>query len=362
VEIERLDVSAYTIPTEEPESDGTLTWDSITAVVVEAEAGGRTGLGYTYGSRACGTLISEKLRDVVLGSDPMEVPGTWGRMIAAVRNVGRPGIASYAIAAVDAALWDLKAQLLSQPLFRLLGAVRDEVPVYGSGGFTSYSDEQLADQLGGWVHRDGIPRVKMKIAAGWGADPEDDVRRAAVAREAIGPGAELMVDANGGYTRKQAAAVAGRLEELGVTWFEEPVSSDDLEGLAEVRGLTEIEVAAGEYGHDVWYFGRMAPYVDVLQADVTRCAGVTEWLRIAGVAAAHNLELSAHTAQSLHVHPACAIQNLRHLEYFHDHHRVERLLFDGVLDPKEGLLRPDPARPGIGLELKRSDAERYREA
>lgn len=359
--IERLEVSAYTIPTEEPESDGTLTWDATTVVAAEVTAGGRTGLGFTYGSRACGTVIREKLERVVVGRDPMDVPGAWSRMAAEVRNVGRPGIASHAIAVVDTALWDLKARLMEVPVFRLLGGVRDEVPVYASGGFCSYSETQLADQLGGWVHDEGISRVKMKIGAGWGADPDTDVKRVSLARQAIGSQAELMVDANGAYSRKQAAAVAGELEPLGVTWFEEPVSSDDLEGLVEIRELTEIEIAAGEYGYDVWYFGRMAPHVDVLQADASRCMGITEWLRAAAVAAAHNLEISAHCAQSLHAHAACAVPNLRHLEYFHDHHRVDRILFDGVLDPGGGVLRPDPDRPGTGLELKRSDAEQYRE-
>jgi L-alanine-DL-glutamate epimerase-like enolase superfamily enzyme len=360
VNIERLDVSAYTIPTEEPESDGTLTWDATTVVTVEVTAEGRTGLGFTYGSRACGTVIREKLERAVLGSDPMDVPGAWDRMVAEVRNIGRPGVASHAIAAVDTALWDLKARLMEVPLFRLLGAVRDTVPVYASGGFCSYPEERLAGQLGGWVHDDGIPRVKMKIGAGWGADPFGDVKRVSLARQTIGSQAELLVDANGAYSRKQAVAVAGELEPLGVSWFEEPVSSDDLEGLAEIRGLTEIEIAAGEYGYDVWYFARMAPHVDVLQADVSRCMGITEWLRAAAVAAAHNLEISGHCAQSLHAHPACAVSNLRHLEYFHDHHRVDRILFDGVLDPTGGTLRPDPDRSGMGLELKRSDAERYR--
>jgi L-alanine-DL-glutamate epimerase-like enolase superfamily enzyme len=360
VKIEELRVSAFTIPTEEPESDGTLTWEATTVVVAEAVASGTTGLGFTYGAGACATLIREKLEEVVVGQDPMDVTRAWSRMVAEVRNVGRPGVASHAIAAVDTALWDLKARLLEQPLFRLLGAVRDEVAIYGSGGFCSYSEQQLADQLGGWVHDLGIPRVKMKIAAGWGQDPSKDVKRVTVARQAIGSDTELMVDANGGYTRKQAVAVARELEPLGVTWFEEPVSSDDLEGLAEIRGLTGIEIAAGEYGYDSWYFRRMAPHVNVLQPDVTRCMGITEWLRCAAVAASFNLEVSAHCAPSLHAHPACAVPNLRHVEYFHDHQRVDRILFDGVLEPGGGVLRPDPDRPGMGLELKRSDADGYR--
>jgi len=147
-----------------------------------------------------------------------------------------------------------------------------------------------------------------------------------------------------------------------VVWFEEPVSSDDLEGLREIRDLVDIDVAAGEYGYDLPFFERMlrAGAVDCLQADVSRCAGITEWLRVANLAAAHGLEISGHTAQCLHAHPACAVPNLRHVEYFADHARVDRLLFDGVLDPAGGVLRPDPSRPGLGLELKRSDAEAYR--
>ena len=359
MDIEGLEAAAYTVPTERPESDGTLTWESTTVVTAVARAGGTPGLGFTYGASACATVIRDTLADLVTGVDAMDVPSAWRRMVDGVRNLGRPGIASYAIAAVDAALWDLKAKVLDLPLYRLLGAARDAVPVYGSGGFTSASDDDVAEQLGGWVHGARIPRVKMKIATGWGADPDRDVERAMRARRAIGDGAELMVDANGGYSRKEAVRVARRLEDVGVTWFEEPVSSDDLEGLAEIRGLTAMDVAAGEYGHDVWYFERLAPVVDVLQADASRCMGITEWIRAAALAAAHNLDVSSHTAQSLHLHPACAIQNLRHVEYFHDHGRVERILFDGVMDPTGGTLRPDASRPGLGLELKGADAQPY---
>ena len=360
--IDRLDVSVFTVPTEEPESDGTLTWTETTVVVAEPRAGGCVGLGFTYGTPACATLIRDILEPVVLVADPLDVPGAWAAMAAAVRNAGRPGVASMAIAAVDVALWDLKAKLVDLPLVRLLGAVRDAVPVYGSGGFTSYTDAELATQLGRWVHEDGIPRVKMKVGTAWGSRADRDLARAEAARDAIGSSAELFIDANGAYTRKQAVRLARAYADLGVTWFEEPVSSDDLAGLHRISTLVDLDVAAGEYGYDLAYFERMcaAQAVDVLQADVSRCAGITEWLRVAAVAAAHGLQISGHCAQSLHAHPACAVQNLRHLEYFHDHARVDRLLFDGVLDPAGGVLRPDLSRPGMGLELKRADAERYR--
>ncbi len=361
--VDSLDVSVFTVPTEAPESDGTLDWDHTTVVVVEVHSGDIGGLGFSYATGACATLINDVLRHQVLGRDAMDVPGSWTAMVAAIRNLGRPGVTSMAIAAVDIALWDLKARVLAMPLCRLLGAVRDEVPVYGSGGFTSLSEHDLVDQLGGWVS-DGIPRVKMKVGTRWGGAPERDLARAELVRRAIGDGPELFVDANGAYTTKQAVRLARRYTELGVTWFEEPVSSDHLEALHEVRGLITPDVAAGEYGYDLAYFAAMcrAGAVDTLQADVSRCAGITEWLRAAAVAAGHGLELSGHCAQSLHAHPACAVPNLAHVEYFADHARVDRMLFDGVLDPAGGVLRPDLDRAGMGLELKRADAERYRSA
>jgi L-alanine-DL-glutamate epimerase-like enolase superfamily enzyme len=280
-------------------------------------------------------------------------------MVHAVRNSGRPGIASHAIAAVDVALWDLKAHLLDLPLATLLGAARPAIEVYGSGGFTSYSVAALQKQLAGWTAA-GISRVKMKI----GRNAEADIGRIAAAREAIGDAAELFVDANGAYSRKQALDVAERIEPSRVCWFEEPVSSDDLEGLRLLRDRAPapIEIAAGEYGYDAAYFRRMleAGAVDVLQADATRCGGITGFLQAAALADAFGIPLSAHTAPSLHLAPCCAINRVRHIEYFHDHVRIEQMLLDGAARPRaDGCLYPDRSRPGLGLELKRSDASRF---
>lgn len=292
---------------------------------------------------------------------PATLRGAWSSMVAAIRNLGRPGIVSMSIAAVDTALWDLKAKLFDLPLCKLLGMCRPSVDIYGSGGFTSFTPEQLANQLGGWVHAQQIPRVKMKIGTDWGGDERRDLERVELARRAIGDEAQLFVDANGAYTCKQAVRLARSFTDLGVTWFEEPVSSDDLGGLNEIRALTEMDVAAGEYGYDLVYFERMcsAGAVDVLQSDVSRCAGITEWLRVAAVASAHGLQISGHCAPLLHLHPACCVPNVRHLEYFADHVRVGHMLFDGAVEPVSGTLSPDLSRPGIGLELRRSDASRY---
>ncbi|HEX5745391.1 MAG TPA: enolase C-terminal domain-like protein [Archangium sp.] len=358
VPIERIEARAYEIPTDAPEADGTAEWDSTTLVVVELTAGGTRGLGYTYADASAASLIHGTLAEELKGHDVMDVPARMVSLLMRVRNKGRPGLVAMALSAVDAALWDTKARLLDVPLVRLLGAARDWVPVYGSGGFTSYSLERLGEQLSGWVEQ-GIPRVKMKV----GSHPDEDAKRVAEARRAIGPEARLFVDANGAYTAKQALAMADRFAEAGVVWFEEPVSSDNLEGLHLLRQRlpSGMNVAAGEYGWDAIYFRRMlgAQAVDVLQADATRCLGVTGFLQVDALCEGFQVPLSGHCAPSLHLHVACAARNLVHLEYFHDHVRIEQMLFDGARSPVKGALTPDLSRPGMGLDLKRRDAERY---
>jgi L-alanine-DL-glutamate epimerase-like enolase superfamily enzyme len=358
IPVESLDLRAYRIPTDAPESDGTIEWRSTTLVVVEARAGGRTGLGYTYASAGTGIVISEALADVVIGADAFDIPRIWTAMVAAVRNIGRRGVAACAISAVDAALWDLKARLLDLPLVRLFGAEREAVAIYGSGGFTSYDDRRLADQLAAWVAREGCAAVKMKI----GREPARDLHRMRAAREAIGA-AELYIDANGALTPKAALRVAEDCDGLGVTWFEEPVSSDDLAGLRLLReqGPVGMNITAGEYGYEPIYFRRMleAGAVDVMQADATRCCGLTGFLRAAALADAHGVPVSAHTAPSLHLHVACAAPRMMNIEWFHDHVRIERMLFDGAPEPLRGQIRPDLSRPGHGLCFKDADAERF---
>jgi L-alanine-DL-glutamate epimerase-like enolase superfamily enzyme len=358
VSIERVAVSSYTVPTDFPESDGTVEWDRTTIVMVTASAAGEQGLGYTYADVATATLIEHELRPIVEGADALSPAATYMAMWRRIRNLGRPGICSMAISAVDCAIWDLKARLLGVPLVSLLGQVRTGAKVYGSGGFTSYSDQQLVKQFSGWAN-EGISSVKMKI----GRDPERDLHRVRVAREAIGPEVELYVDANGAYDRKQALRKAEAFAEVDVRWFEEPVSSDDLDGLRLVRDRAPatMDIAAGEYGYDLFYFRNMlaAGAVDVQQADITRCGGVTGFLQVANLCQAHNVPLSGHTAPALHAHVVCAVEPFKNLEYFHDHVRIERMFFDGLPQLVEGELRPDLSRPGNGLEFKRADAQKF---
>jgi L-alanine-DL-glutamate epimerase-like enolase superfamily enzyme len=357
--IESVEVAVYRVPTDLPEADGTFAWDSTTIVIVQIAAGGEKGMGYTYADAATARVIADLLADRIRGLDALDIPTAYQRMTHAIRNLGRPGICSMAISGVDAALWDQKAKLLGVPLATLLGRARDAAPVYGSGGFTSYSIDQLELQLSGWLAA-GIPRVKMKV----GTHPADDIERVRAARKSIGKRAELFVDANGAYSRKQALAMAEQFADLGVSWFEEPVSSDDLAGLRLLRDRAPagMDIAAGEYGYDADYFRAMleAGAVDCLQADATRCGGISGFLQASAIARAFHLDLSAHCAPALHLHLGCALLGFRHLEYFHDHARIEQMFFDGAIQPIAGQLRPDLSRSGLGLELKRADIEKFR--
>jgi len=353
--------AAYTVPTDTPEADGTAAWTSTTIVVVRLTCDGVVGTGWTYGPPGCASLAGKLLDDAVVGADPMGVVDIWQSMVRTARNATRAGAIGYAISAIDVAAWDLKARLLQLPLPDLCGSVRRQVPVYGSGGFTTYSEAQLTSQLAYWTRAQQIPRVKIKIGQDRGTDTDRDRARIHQARQVIGPDAELYVDANGAYSAKQAVRLMRSCAQDDVSWFEEPVSSDNLSGLREVRSLVEADVAAGEYCTDIGYARRMcaADAVDCLQIDATRVGGYTEWLRCAAVAAAFELEVSGHCAPNLHAPVAAATPNLRHLEWFHDHVRIESDLFTGALDPTGGSVTPDRARAGHGLTFDDDAAARY---
>ena len=359
--VREVAVSTYRVPTVAPEADGTATWEATELVVVQPSAAGLTGLGWSYcAAPAAAAVVRDLLGPAVLGRSALDVPGLWQQMAHTVRNAGRPGLVSMAMAAVDLALWDLKAKLLELPLDRLLGRCRGSVPVYGSGGFVTLTDAQLQAQLGRWTSELGVSAVKIKVGEGWGSRPERDLARARQARTVIGNDIELMVDANGGYTVGQARRIGAAYDDLAVSWFEEPVSSDDLAGLARLRSQLRCDVAAGEYVDSSLSAERMirAGAVDCLQLDVTRCAGITEWMRAAAVAAAHGLQVSGHCAPALHLAPALAVPNLRHVEWFADHERLEPMLFDGVPEVGAGHMTAS-ADPGNGLTLARR-AQAYR--
>lgn len=357
--VDRLRIWVCTVPTDAPESDGTLQWDSTTVILLALRAGNREGIGYTYTHAAAASLIQDKLAAYLLGSNPDCIPESWYNMRIAVRNLGQPGLAASAISAVDNALWDLKAKLLDLSVSQLWGSFRASASIYGSGGFTSYSHAQLSEQLSGWVSQ-GARAVKIKV----GRSPEHDPSRVAAARQAIGDTVRLFVDANGAYESKQALELGAVFaEKSNVSWFEEPVTSDALETLRFIRGRLPLgmELSAGEYGYTPAYFRKMLENgaVDVLQADATRCLGCTGFFHAASLCEAFHVPLSAHTAPALHLHLACAAPAVRNIEWFHDHVRIEQMLFDGAPRLVDGAVKPDSSRPGFGLDLKPDMLRRF---
>jgi L-alanine-DL-glutamate epimerase-like enolase superfamily enzyme len=359
IPIQELRVSAYRIPTDAPEADGTLRWNDTTLVLVEIKAADKNGLGYTYANESAAFLIEKKLKDLVLQQNAMDIAGITNALIHEVRNSGTCGITMMAISAIDNALWDLKAKLFDVPLCKLLGQAKESMVIYGSGGFTSYNKKQLQQQFQNWTE-EGIEYMKMKV----GANPEKDVQRVKNAREVLNNDVQLMIDANGGYSAKQALQKANEVSQYNVTWFEEPVSSDNLNGLHFIREHVpaQMNVAAGEYGYNLPYFEAMlrAKAVDVLQADATRCGGITGFLKAGVLAEAHQIPFSSHCAPSLHLHAAVCLSSFFISEYFYDHARIEQMLFDGIPAVENGVLKPDLSRPGFGFEFKHQDAEKYK--
>lgn len=355
--IEKIEAHAYKIPTDRPESDGTFTWNATTIAIAFVHAAGKKGIGYSYTSAGAVPVIRDELAPRIEGADAFETGRCWMILKNAVRNLGRAGIAKMAAAAVIAAIWDLKGKLLDLSLAAMLGACRNGIPVYGSGGFTSYTLEELAAQMGGWAN-EGIKMVKMKI----GRDPNADPERIHTVRDAVGPGVQVFVDANEAFDRKTALAIVDDLVHDKVTWYEQPIHHLDFDGMRLIRDRlpASIELTSGEYGFEPDYFRRMmeAGAVDIIQADATRC-GVNDFLAAANLCSAYHLPISSHTAPALHAHLCCVAETARNLEYFYDHVRIEQMLFDGVPVPRKGIIEPDLGRPGLGIVLKEKDAEQF---
>ncbi len=351
MDIKEAQVEVYRVPTEEPESDGTFRWDHTDMVLVTLEAGDVKGWGYSYADTATARLVHDLLLPLIEGESVFERARLWERMVQHIRNLGRPGICSMAIAAVDNALWDLYAKVLKMPLCRLLGQLRNNIPCYASGGFTSYSPVELSNRFRA-KRKEGFNMFKMKI----GRDKIQDLKRIEAARDAIDD-AQLFVDANGAYFAREAVSMAADFEAFDISWYEEPVTSDNLQGLRFVRHNTtaKVQVSAGEYGYDLSYFQRMlnAGAVDVLQADATRCAGITGLVKVHTLCEAHHIPLSTHCAPSLHLHPALAMKNAVHVEYFADHvsDRTNAVQGGGPSGGGPSGTRPRPLWPWTGIQI-----------
>ena len=321
---------------------------------------GLQGLGLGGGAQAARELIERTLKPRLLGQDPLHIERLWDEMFWAIRGVGRKGLAFCALSAVDIALWDLKAKFFEVPLYRLLGPYTETVPIYGSGGWTHFSvDELIAEQVG-YVER-GMRSVKMKVGKDFGQSEREDIQRLAAVREAVGDDVELLIDANNGYYAKQAIRMAAEFAPYRVGWFEEPVLADDIEGLAAVARAIDIPVATGEHEYTKYGFKDLIARggADIVQPDVGRCGGVTEWMKVAHLAHAFNLPVAPHAYQLVHLHLACATPNLRIVEYLGVVAEMDEIVYRDVPQPEGGMLSPFADKPGLGLALDPVAVDKY---
>jgi D-arabinonate dehydratase len=318
------------------------------------------GLGIGQGSPGVRQVIDTDLRHALIDQDPFNIEKLWADMFWRVRGYGRKGIAFCALSAVDIGLWDLKAKALGLPLYRLLGPYAESVPIYGSGGWTNFTVEELVAEMMGYVEQ-GIKRVKMKVGKDFGRSEREDTERVAAVREAVGDDVALYVDANGAYYPKQAIYMAKAFQQYQVGWFEEPTLADDIQGLAEIRRSIDIPVATGEQEYTKYGFRDLISGggADIVQPDVARVGGVTEWMKIAHMAHGFNLPVAPHAAQLVHLHLACATPNLKVVEYMNTVLEGDRVWYTDFPAQKDGMWSPFADKLGLGLELDPRAVEKW---
>ena len=321
---------------------------------------GLEGLSPAGGGRATQALVEGSFKELLVGENPLWVEKLWDDLFWCIRGVGRKGLAFCALSAVDIALWDLKAKHFNVPLYQLLGPYTESVPVYGSGGWTHFDLDELVAEQTHYVER-GFKAVKMKVGKDFGKREREDIERLAAVRDAVGDDIEIYVDANNGYYAKQAIYMGKAFEEYGVGWFEEPVLADDIDGLAAVAKAIDIPVATGEHEYTKYGFKDLIARggADIVQPDVARVGGVTEWLKVAHLAHAFNLPVAPHAYQLIHLHLACATPNLKVVEYLGVSEESDKLFYKGFPEPENGMWSPDPDKPGLGLELDTDAVAEY---
>ena len=266
---------------------------------------GISGLGIGQSSPGVREVIEKTFKELLIGKDPFNIEELWDLMFWKIRGYGRKGVAFCALSAIDIGLWDLKSKALGLPLFKLLGAFRESVPVYGSGGWTNFSESELLSEMTSYVEQ-GIPRVKMKVGKNFGQSEREDIERLAAVRKEVGDDVAIYVDANNGYFPKQAIYMAKEFEDFQVGWFEEPTLADDPRGLAKISNATTIPIATGEHEYTKYGFRELmqAEGVDIVQPDVGRVGGVTEWMKVAHMAHGFNLPVAPHAVLLVHLHLA----------------------------------------------------------
>jgi len=333
-------------------------WECIVSTVTTDAGFTGTGFAYTLGigGTAVRELVDTYLTPFILGHDPMEVERIWTRCWWEVHALGSAGMTRFALAAIDIALWDILAKHAGVPLYRLLGGSRDRIAAYGSGINMHLDGEPLLDQMRGFLAR-GYRAVKMKVGRD---DPEKDVQRVASVRRVIGPSVRLMLDANQKWTAAEAIRRVTLLRPFDPFWLEEPLLADDRAGHVHVRQATGVPIAVGETLYTRYEFAdyMRAGAVDVVQADIPRVGGFTEWMKIARLAESFNLPVAPHFMMELSVHALCAVPNGLILEDLQGGSLTDLGLLAEPIRVENGEMVP-PARPGHGIVFDPAALSRY---
>ncbi|TPW27885.1 mandelate racemase/muconate lactonizing enzyme family protein [Martelella alba] len=353
--IRKLDVHLVSTPIRGGFSDATRKVETIGFLIVRVTTDqGLEGLGVTYhevGGEATAELIRRSMAPRLIGRDPFDTEVIWSEFFHYLRGVGRKGLTYCALSAIDIALWDLKGKIVDLPIYRLIGGGRTKVPVYASGGWTSYSDDELLEEVTGMVGR-GFRAVKFKVGSDGGTNPRRDAERVRKVREAVGPDIALMVDANNAFDAATAVQLANRIRDYDITLFEEPVFADDMPGLQRFKRGTDIPLATGE--HEYLKFGvrdlLLHQAADIIQVDGTRAGGYTEMIKCAALTQAWNVRFAPHAMENIHLQLAAAIPNTLFLERLLMFEDLTANVFDNAPVPIDGFMHV-PDLPGLGLTL-----------
>ncbi len=351
------------IPLKKPTSTSSKTMTAREYVVTRVRTDeGITGSAYTMGGSVVVAAVNDTLKPLVMGSDPFDTERLWDKMFRTTLSLGRKGAVIRGLSTIDIALWDIKGRALNMPLYKLLGAYTDRVPIYSSGGYYRQGEsfQQMADEMAGIVER-GFRSIKIKVGA---LSFKEEVERLRTLRRTVGDDVEIMVDANCSWNDiTYARKIMRAFEDYRINWFEEPVRPDNFRGSAELAAMFETPIATGEQECTRWGFRDLIEHraADILQPDVTVAGGVSEWMKIAALASAYDLPVASHYFHDIHVHLMAAIPNALMAEYFPLD--LDIMVFDAVvkepLKPEKGYL-PVPQRPGLGMELIEEKLERYR--
>ena len=353
--IRAIDVHLVSMPVAGGLTDATRKVEEIGFLIVRVHTQqGREGIGVTYhevGGEATRELILRNMVPRLLDRDPLQTEVLWWEFFHYLRGVGRKGLMYCALSAIDIALWDLKGKFFDLPLYRLLGGNKTSVPVYASGGWTSYDDNQLVDEMRSIVSR-GFKALKFKVGVEGGQNINRDVVRVRKVREAIGPDIKILVDANNCFDAATAVQLANRIRDYDISLFEEPVFADDIPGLSRFRRGTDIPLATGE--HEYTKFGvrdlLLNEAADIVQADGARAGGYTEMLKIAALTQAWNVKFAPHAMENIHLNLMAALPNgfmLERLLMFED---LTQAVFKNAPVPVDGMMHV-PDLPGLGLNL-----------